>query len=133
MQVEWSLEIGAPRTRVELTTVRDERDLERVLDDIEREAPEPVVAELVAADGARLGIGLGGPSSVLAFNPSPEPPYLISLGDAGSLDGDAGFYLHGHWTEFPRTALVPNAAAREAARRFIRNGNRPDNVEWEEV
>jgi Immunity protein Imm1 len=132
-RVEWSLDIGARSPRLRSAEVDGEHDLQQILDGIERDAPEPVVAELVAAGGARLGIGLGGPRSVLAFNPSSEPPYFMSVGNAGSADQDAIFYLHGHWTEFPMTALVPKAAAREAALQFMRTGDRPDNVVWEEV
>jgi hypothetical protein len=133
LRVEWSLDVGTSSPRAESTEVRDAHELERVLDDIESSAPEPVVAELVAADGARLGIGLGGATSVLAFNASPEPPYFISAGEYGSADEDVVFYLHGHWTEFPGTARVSKAAAREAALQFLATGQRPGNVEWEEA
>jgi immunity protein Imm1 of predicted polymorphic toxin system len=57
----------------------------------------------------------------------------MSLGDAAASEEGAVFYLHGHWTEFPATALIPNPAAREAARQFLRTGDRPDTVRWEEV
>lgn len=133
IRVEWSLDLSAASPRLESVEVGDEDNLRRVLDEIERNAPEPVVAEIVGRDGARLGIGLAAPKSVLAFNPSPEPPYFMSSGEVGEPDEDAVFYLHGHWTEFPGTALVSNTAAREAASRFIKTGNRPENVDWEEV
>lgn len=133
IHIEWSLDIREASPRLESVDLGDEHDLARILDEIEQKAPKPVIAEIVGSDGARLGIGLGAPNSVLAFNPSPDPPYFMSLGAADDPGEDAVFYLQGHWTEFPGTALVPNAAAREAASRFIATGDRPDNVEWEEV
>lgn len=133
MRIEWSTDIGAAAPALESRALHDEKDLERILDEIGRSAAEPVVAELVAPDGARLGIGVGGPMSVLAFNPSSDPPYFLSVGDGGTRDEDAVFYLHGHWTEFPATALLPNPAAREAARQFVSTGERPEKIEWEEV
>ena len=133
MRVEWSLDIGAPSPRLSSTEIVHDQDLARLLDDIERDAPERVIAEIVAPDGARLGIGLGGTRSVLVFNPSPQPPYFMSRGDTASTDEGPVFYLHGHWTEFPASALVPRAEAREAARRFVQTGDRPDNVSWQEV
>jgi hypothetical protein len=133
IRVEWSLDLSEPSPRLESVEVGDEHDLERVLDEIEQKAPEPVVAEIIGSDGARLGIGLGAPNSVLAFNPSPDPPYFLSSGEVREPNEDAVFYLHGHWTEFPGTAVVSNTAAREAASRFIKTGDRPENVGWEEV
>src|SRR5919108_2809162 len=65
MRVEWSLDIGAPSPRLSSTEIVHDQDLARLLDDIERDAPERVIAEIVAPDGARLGIGLGGTRSVL--------------------------------------------------------------------
>src|SRR4051794_10840189 len=111
MQVQWSLDIGSPSPRSRATVVPGEHELESVLDEIEHDAPQPVMVELVASDGARLGVGLGASNSVLAFNPSPEPPYFISVGDPDAAEEDPVFYLHGHWTEFPASALVPNSAA----------------------
>jgi hypothetical protein len=80
-----------------------------------------------------LGIGLAAPKSVLSFNGSADPPYLLSTAGMGSAGADVAFYLHGHWTEFPASAQVANDEAREAARVFLATGARPGNVAWEEV
>jgi cobyrinic acid a,c-diamide synthase len=69
----------------------------------------------------------------ISFNQSADPPYFMSADDTGSPDEDVVFYLHGHWTEFPASALVKNEDTREAARRFLATGQRPDNVMWEEA
>jgi hypothetical protein len=133
MLIEWSVDFASPDPHVRTAEIRDANALDRTLDAIVRDASEPLIVELVSPDGSRLGIGLGPSSGVLTFQESADPPYFMSAGDIGLPDEDVAFYLHGHWTEFPGTALVANEHAREAARRFLATGDRPDNVMWEEV
>jgi hypothetical protein len=39
----------------------------------------------------------------------------------------------GQTSGYPPSALVPKEQAWEAARRFLETGQRPDNLEWEQV
>lgn len=133
MVLEWSLDFAVADPTLKAEDIHDVAALDGTLDRIGRAASQPLVVEMVSAGGARLGIGLGAPNSVLVFNGSPDPPYLISAGNLGSRDEDVAFYLHGHWTEFAGDSLISHAAAREAAHRFLASGDRPDNVKWEEV
>jgi Immunity protein Imm1 len=131
--IAWSIDFASPDPHVRTAEIRDARALDRTLNAIACDASEPLIVELISPDGSRMGLGLATSSGVLTFQESADPPYFMSAGDIGLPDEDVGFYLHGHWTEFPGTALVANEDAREAARRFLATGDRPANVMWEEV
>lgn len=129
----YGLRLPRPGTEDDERLVYDVETLDSALDAIATNASKPLIAELVDERGARLGIGLATRNSILSYNASPDPPYFLSAGGIGSADDDVVFYLHGHWTEFPGSALILEHDAREAARRFLAIGARPDNVTWEEV
>lgn len=134
VRLEWSPDYDSPKPQLRILEIDDQRTLDRALDSIAKEAEKPLIVELVGRTGARLGIGLGMPTSVLAFNPSDDPPYYMSRGSRSSPRDDIiVYYFQGHWTEFPVTAVVPIEDAREAARVFFLTDERPSNVDWEEV
>jgi hypothetical protein len=135
LRIEWSVDHESTDPRLRQSAIVDPDDLERSLDQLGEEAAatEPFIAELVKSAGARLGIGLGTPGSVLSFKESDEPPYFVSVGRPDALDKDVGFYFQGRWSEFSERSLVPLELARKAARQFLSTGQRPDVVEWEEV
>lgn len=132
-RIEWSLDVGSPDPQLQTAHVAERDAVDGILDGIADEANEPVIVELISPGGARLGVGQGAEGSVLSFNESPDPPYFVSAGGLGSPNDEVVFYLHGRWSEFPASALVANEDAREAARRFIGTGRRPENVRWQEV
>jgi hypothetical protein len=112
--------------------VRSVQELDERLDELDRQAraDQPLVAGIERPDGAALSIGLGRDRSVLSFMASPDPPYFTSHDQEGESDGTVVFYYYGHWSEFPADAAVPMGDAREAARRFLSTGERPDNIDW---
>ena len=112
--------------------VHSVQELDERLDDLERQARDhqPLVAGIERPNGAALSIGLGRDRSVLNYMSSPDPPYFTSHDEQGDVDGTVVFYYYGHWSEFPADAAVPMGDAREAARRFFRSGERPDNIDW---
>lgn len=116
--------------------VRAGEELEAMLDRLHEEActGQPKIIDLTADNGANLGIGLGRADSVLTFERSLDPPYFRSVSDdQAGVDPVAVFFYQGHWSEFPRRAVVPIGLAREAARQFALTGSRPTAVDWEEV
>jgi hypothetical protein len=132
-RIVWSLDVSSPDPQLQTAEVTNGDDLDRTLDAIADQATEPVIIELISSTGERLGVGLGAAGSVLSFTGTSDPPYFISTGNLGPQNDGVVFYLHGHWSEFPASALVTNQDAREAARRFVATGRRPDNVRWEDV
>jgi hypothetical protein len=108
------------------------QELDERLDALDRQAraSQPLVAGLERPDGAALSIGLGRDRSVLNYMRSPDPPYFTSHDEQADTDGTVVFFYYGHWSEFPADAAVPMDDAREAARRFFRTGERPDNIDW---
>jgi Immunity protein Imm1 len=91
------------------------------------------MAELTAPSGASLAIGLSNDESIATFCESyADPPYYLSRGDEDS-DNPIVFFYDGHWSEFPRRAAVPAAAAVAAAREFFHTGRRPRLLAWDEV
>lgn len=124
--------------------------LDAVLDQIAASCPEgePVLADVVRANGDRLAIGLGaavlypedddfvpdGPLTVLSFVAADDnTPYDNSV-SAEPFPSDLQFFYNGQDSEFDGRAAVPLADGREAIRRFVTMGEGvPDNNGWEEV
>jgi len=110
------------------------QELDKTLDALACQAEydkHPLIVELVQPNDATLSIGVGRDESVLNYSRSPDPPYYTSLGDQDQDESDVvAYYYYGHWSEFPRRSCVPNDKAREAARRFLTDGERPNNVRW---
>lgn len=87
----------------------------------------------MADNGATLSIGLGQPLSVVNFVPaSLDPPYMQSAGGDSSADEPA-FYYRGDYSEFPPESGIPIAQARECLRLYLRTGELPDNIAWQET
>jgi Immunity protein Imm1 len=122
--VSWADDEKAP--------VRTVEELDARLDALDEQAREgePLIAEIVRPDGAVLTIGLGRDSSVLNYSASLDPPYYTSHSDDSPEDENVVFYYYGHWSEFLPEMAVPKDDAREAARLFFSDGERPNNVGW---
>lgn len=119
----------------ERSKVESVERLDQLLDDLQRQgaASQPLIAELVPPGKGTLAIGLGLDDTVLSYTPaSRNPPYLRTAGpnEHGS---DLVFFYYGEWTEFPREQAIPLSEAREAIRRFYREGALPSQVKWVEV
>jgi immunity protein Imm1 of predicted polymorphic toxin system len=112
--------------------VRTVEELDAELDRLDREAADdrPPMAEIVRPEGMSLTIGLGRDHSVVTYIASDAGPYFTSHSGDSSRDGTVAFYYGGHESEFMAEAAVPVEDAREAARLFFANGERPDNVDW---
>ena len=136
-QLEWVEDLDSPAPELKKRAVISVADLDEALDQVEGkgEPARPLIAVLVSPRGSSLGIGLGGPQSVLTFDSgSGMPPYFESVGDKAHREsGVVVFYAGGQWTEFPSGALIPKESARKAIRIFFETGERPNNVIWEEV
>jgi hypothetical protein len=63
IRVEWSLDYTSPDPPLSTAEAHDPEALVAVLDSIERDASEPVIAELVNRRGARLGLDWPGPAA----------------------------------------------------------------------
>lgn len=118
----------------EKAPIRSVQELDERLDALDRqaEASQPFIAELVRPDGAVLSLGVGREYSVLNYSASPDPPYYTSHSADGGEAATVVFYYYGHESEFPGDAAVPMSDAREAARRFFVDGQRPDNLDWQQ-
>ena len=140
----WALEWATSRDAGERPVSRQPlgalEELAKLLDALDAwsRANHPIIAEIVAPNGASMGIGLGRPQSALVFKTGPvDPPYYTSVGGThrGADDDDPSgvFYYQGTHTELPLEALVLRSVARDAAMEFFRTGERPRVVDWEEV
>ena len=98
-------------------------------------ARQPLIAEVILADGGSLSVGLGRNVSVLSYvGASNMPPYFISQGSARVRDGEnVVFYYYGHWSEFPPSAAVPIPDALEAIRYFCEHGKLSPLMHWTQV
>lgn len=136
-RLEWVADVRSPAPKLERTTVASLRELDEWLDRLSAmaEQQDPFVVELVNATYGALGMGLGHPTSALAFKFGDDPPYYESAGPRArlKLPGNACFYYQGQWSEFPPETLVPNETARAAMREFFATGKRPENIVWAEV
>jgi hypothetical protein len=112
--------------------VRTVEELDAELDRLDRETPEdrPLMAEIVRPEGPSLTIGLGRDHSVVTYIASDAGPYFTSHSGDSSRAGTVAFYYGGHESEFLADAAVPVEDAREAARLFFADGERPDNLDW---
>lgn len=88
----------------------------------------------IQAHASTLTVGIGADSGFVQHaSTSGEPPYYVTVGDAGAL-GHAEFQFHGvHHTEIPRRLLLPLSLTQDVVRLFLETGARPSNVSWEEV
>ena len=135
--MRWTLSWGDEDTgqEVEVASIEDlDAQLDRI-DAAARAAGEPIIVNLADGDdddGPVLGIGLGDERSVVTWTVSDDGDgNLVSHG--GGAGERAWFAFADEPSEFTAEELIPTDAAREAARVFLRGGERPSNLEWEEV
>lgn len=110
-------------------------ELDARLDELDRRAREndyPVIVDLVHSRGPVVTVGVGSDVSVLNYSASEDPPYFTSRNPESDQDGTVVFYYFGASSEFNADNVVPMSAAREAARRFFADGQRPDNLDWQQ-
>lgn len=125
-RVEWDEGAGA--------WVKSTEELDLLLNDLaEAGIHKPLMVESISAKGDSLSIGVGSQESILSWIPAGgNPPYFASKGNPDA-QGTVVFFYRGSWSEFPRWSAIPVATAREAMRQFLETGERPTNVNWEEV
>ena len=117
--------------------IEDESQLLTLLDELDRSQPPDAhdMADILP-DGSEttLTIGLGRDETVLSLTPvSGDPPYFASKGDSAA-QGFVVFFYGGSYSEFPRSYAIPNSVGREVAASFVANGGqRPTEINWEEV
>lgn len=118
-------------TEVRIASVAElDRELDRLT-----EAAEPVLVRMYDRDdpsGPMLTVGVGGPRSTVGWTDRDGTSWM-SKGDLPGPQPPGRFWYSGHVSEVPASALVQNESGRDAARRFFRDGDRPDNVRWEVV
>lgn len=109
-------------------------ELDECLDrlDAQARAGEPFIASLVHPDGPMLSIALGADRSSLNYMASMDPPYFTSHNPDGDPDETLAWYYFGAESEFNGDQVVPMEQAREAVRRFLADGRRPENIDWRE-
>lgn len=109
-------------------------ELDQRLDALDEQArdSEPFAVTLERPDGATLSIVLGRDWSIVNHMASLDPPYYTSYDPHADADGTVVFYYYGHWSELPTDCTIPVQDAREAARRFFSDGQRPENIDWRE-
>jgi Immunity protein Imm1 len=93
------------------------------------------VISLIAPNGDKLTVVLGGVDTVVGFTTgSGTPPYFASAGN-GTVDTPVltAFVQLEHHTEFSRRWVVPVELGRRAAREFMATGRRPASLAWLEV
>ena len=92
----------------------------------------PVMVEVSPVEGPpgrAFTIGIGREDTVLTFQDSADPPYLISMGDS---DSDVVMFCWGNeWTEYLGRNVVPLDAGYAALREFLADTGRPTCVQWE--
>jgi hypothetical protein len=128
IQIEWD----ANRHK----RVRRVARLDALLDRLDAEARELgrlLNVEIVRRGGAgALAIVLGGERSSVSHLPGDaDPPHSISVGEQNE-NRPFTFYMYGdHHSEVRWRNTVPIAAAREAAREFLRSGRLDSRIRWE--
>lgn len=91
-----------------------------------------VLLGFTAATGHYFGIGLGSDDSCATYWASADPPYFQSVGERPEGEVIDCAY-EGEHTEFPGTMRIKRPDAFAALREFIRTGDRPTCVAWEET
>ena len=126
------------REDVEPYEVEDDVQLDEVLGTATEEARRRGILGAVlieAANGNVVTMVVGAHETVLGFDYGHhEPPYYSSKGPSDEnepiLSCQVAFQHH---TEFPRKCVIPIAEGVKAVRQFLRSGDLPDCIIWEEV
>ena len=114
------------------TLVATADEAEAVLRSIDRDPDAgPVLVDFLAPGGATLTVGAGREFSVLTFQASSDPPYLVSLGQQGE-GPEVHFSYGGSYSEFLVKHTISKELAVEALREFVATGEQPSIVNWEE-
>jgi hypothetical protein len=116
----------------ESAAVPNTAKLDELLDELDHQAADgrPFVATLERPDGKVLGLTVGDERSIVTYMASADPPYFSSHDPESDEAGTVVYDFFGHFSESPADAAVPMDDAREAARRFFRTGERPENIAW---
>ena len=78
---------------------------------------------------------VGCAETVLSFDSADRnPPYFASKGVSNKKEPVMTCYLNfAHHTQFPRKYVIPLRDGIEAVKQFVRSGERPSCIAWEEV
>jgi hypothetical protein len=114
-------------------TVSSRSELDQLLEWLNDEATEPTIVTLVdEASGRTLSLAVGSSASVLNWSDEVDPnPYWTSKGNDDD-EGRVSFHFCNQPSEFPRSVLVDNQVARDAAQEFLASGERP-TIDWQEL
>lgn len=95
---------------------------------------QPLLIDLEHASGATLSVGLGAPRSVLTFQATADPPYLVSQGPGLTTEAAGETFLRdGEPVEFESNESIAVELAVAAATDFMASGRLPMSIAWQEV
>lgn len=109
-------------------------ELDRLLDQLTLQArnEQPFSVDLVADAGTALSIVVGDVIAPVNFYSPTGHPLVVGCSYPWEEDGDQlfVFFARGSYSETEKRYTIPIADAREAMRRFLVTGQRPDNITW---
>lgn len=107
-------------------------ELEHLIDELSRQAQGelPFSVELYGNVDTCLSIAVGGEISHMEFYSAKSRPLVVGCRGPWNEDELVVFLHRGHYSEIPKKFCVSMANAREALRRYFLNGEKPDNVAW---
>lgn len=92
---------------------------------------DPIVTFSATPNGPFLGVSASDPA-VVTFEEGLDPPYFVSVGEAGREDLVTLIYGRQE-SEMPARHLVSRADAESAVSEFLATGRRPAGLVWEET
>ncbi|HTK05722.1 MAG TPA: Imm1 family immunity protein [Ktedonobacteraceae bacterium] len=124
--LEWDKDQRAEASSVE--------ELDRLLDQLTLQATNerPFSVDLVADAVPALSIVVGDVITPVNFYSPTSHPLVVGCLGRWEEDGDQVFVFdaRGSYSEIEKRYTIPIADAREAMRRFLATGQRPDNIVW---
>jgi len=118
--------------------VRSASEVDKYLFDATREARLCARSNVVfirAGNGNQVSLVVGEAETALGFTfGHGNPPYFVSEGiDGGVEPVFTAFVSSTHHTEYPRSSVVPWGDGLSAVHEFIKSGNLPSAISWQEV
>jgi hypothetical protein len=126
---------GVHWTRGDSISVTTAEELDAILQPLHTDVSraDALVVAITSPAGDDLTLGIGRDTTVVGWTSADgDPPHFVSRGSTEEGD-DLVFFYDGHWTDFPASRGIPVEDAFEAARLFVRTGERPTNIRWDEV
>ena len=126
LTVEWTTWDDSERTEI---TSWEEAEI--FLNRLATRLQLPCLIEFYAArTGQSFGLGVGREETVATYQDSLDPPYFISLGDAGR-SGIEWFCYGNERTEYLAINLIHINLGKAALKEFIESRIRPNIISWE--